>query len=418
MLHNKTIVIGVSGGIAAYKSCDVVSRLRKRGAEVFVIMTETACKFVTPLTLQTLSNNFVASDTLSEHQTCEVTHIVLAKKADLMVIVPATADIIGKISHGIADDMLTTTVMASRSPVMIAPAMNTAMFRNPIVQENIRKLKSLGYSFIEPASGQLACGDTGEGKLAAVDEIVEQIERFLSGQEGLQKEGLETHSPSTEREHDLRGKRILVTAGPTREPIDPVRYLTNRSTGKMGYAVAEAAVRRGAKVTLVSGPTALAAPTGLAKIVRVETAEEMFFAVTNDFAEQDAVIQCAAVADYKPKMYSDAKIKKRDDDLRIELERTKDIARELGAQKGKKVLVGFAAETDNLVAHALEKMRKKNFDFIVANDVTKAGAGFAADTNIITIIDAEGNVHDYPLASKLETADIILDKAADILEKR
>ncbi|MGP1457771.1 MAG: bifunctional phosphopantothenoylcysteine decarboxylase/phosphopantothenate--cysteine ligase CoaBC [Treponema sp.] len=407
MLHNKTIVVGVSGGIAAFKACDVVSRLKKRGAEVFVIMTDAACKFVTPLTLQILSNNFVAADMFAEPKTWEVEHIALAKKADLTVVVPATADVIGKIAHGIADDMLTTTVMACTAPVMIAPAMNTAMLRNPIVQENIRKLKSLGYPFIEPASGLLACGDTGEGKLAEVDTIIERIEEFLESQGDLKTPNAESLVQSTGIKRDLRGKRILVTAGPTREPIDPVRYITNRSTGKMGYAVAVAAAKRGAEVTLVSGPTALAVPAGLTKTVRVETAEEMFAAVTEAFEEQDAVIQCAAVADYKPKSYSDVKIKKTDGDLRIELSRTKDIAAELGKRKGKKVLVGFAAETDNVAAHALEKVRRKNFDFIVANDVTKAGAGFASDTNIITIIDADGNAEEYPLATKAAAAEII-----------
>lgn len=413
MLHNKTVIIGVSGGIAAYKACEVVSRLRKLGTRVFVVMTDAAKKFVTPLTLQTLSNNLVSSDMFAEPKTWEVEHIALAKKADLLVIVPATADIIGKITHGIACDMLTTTVLACRSPVMIAPAMNTAMFKNPIVQKNIQTLKSLGYPFIEPATGLLACGETGEGKLAEVDTIIEKIEEFFAAHGDLKTTNAESPVQSAGIKQDLRGRRILVTAGPTREPIDPVRFITNRSTGKMGYAIAEAAAKRGAAVTLVSGPTALAVPAGLFKIVRVETAEEMFCAVTEAFEEQDAVIQCAAVADYRPKSYSESKIKKMDGGLRIELSRTKDIAAELGARKGKKVLVGFAAETDNVTVHALEKLRKKNFDFIVVNDVTKAGAGFAADTNIITIIDTAGNSKDYPLLSKAEAAEVIVSAAAD-----
>ena len=399
MLHNKTIVIGVTGGIAAYKACDVVSKLRKRGASVYVIMTEAASKFVAPLTFQTLSNHFVVSDMFAEQKTWEVEHISLAKKADLMVIVPATADIIGKLATGIADDMLTTTAMACRAPVMLAPAMNTGMYHNPIVQENIRKLTTLGYPVIEPVCGMLACGDEGEGKLADVDTIVEAIASFAVPQ-------------------DLKGKRILVTAGPTRELIDPVRYITNRSSGKMGYAVAAQAAKRGADVTLISGPTILEAPAGIRTIVRVETAAQMYQAVIEAFPNHDAVIQSAAVADYRPKHYSDTKIKKADGDLYIELERTDDIAYEIGKIKGDKILVGFAAETDNVTEHAVQKIKKKNFDFIVANDVTKAGAGFNTDTNIITIIDAQGTAHEYPQLLKTEAADIILDTVAELFNRK
>ena len=399
MLHNKTIVIGVTGGIAAYKACDVVSKLRKRGASVYVIMTEAASKFVAPLTFQTLSNHFVVSDMFAEQKTWEVEHISLAKKADLMVIVPATADIIGKLAAGIADDMLTTTAMACRAPVMLAPAMNTGMYHNPIVQENIRKLTTLGYPVIEPVCGMLACGDEGEGKLADVDTIVEAIASFAIPQ-------------------DLKGKRILVTAGPTRELIDPVRYITNRSSGKMGYAVAAQAAKRGADVTLISGPTILEAPAGIRTIVRVETAAQMYQAVIEAFPNHDAVIQSAAVADYRPKHYSDTKIKKADGDLYIELERTNDIAYEIGKIKGDKILVGFAAETDNVTEHAVQKIKKKNFDFIVANDVTKAGAGFNTDTNIITIIDAQGTAHEYPQLLKTEAADIILDTVAELFNRK
>lgn len=399
MLHNKTIVIGVTGGIAAYKACDVVSKLRKRGASVYVIMTEAASKFVAPLTFQTLSNHFVVSDMFAEQKTWEVEHISLAKKADLMVIVPATADIIGKLAAGIADDMLTTTAMACRAPVMLAPAMNTGMYHNPIVQENIRKLTTLGYPVIEPVCGMLACGDEGEGKLADVDTIVEAIASFAIPQ-------------------DLKGKRILVTAGPTRELIDPVRYITNRSSGKMGYAVAAQAAKRGADVTLISGPTILEAPAGIRTIVRVETAAQMYQAVIEAFPNHDAVIQSAAVADYRPKHYSDTKIKKADGDLYIELERTDDIAYEIGKIKGDKILVGFAAETDNVTEHAVQKIKKKNFDFIVANDVTKAGAGFNTDTNIITIIDAQRTAHEYPQLLKTEAADIILDTVAELFNRK
>lgn len=417
MLHNKTIIIGVTGGIAAYKTCDVISKLRKRGASVHVIMTEAAGKFVTPLTFQTLSNHFVVSDMFAEPKTWEVEHIALAKKADLMVIVPATADIIGKVAAGIADDMLTTTVMASRAPVVFAPAMNTGMYRNPIVQGNIQKLKALRYLFIEPVCGMLACGDEGEGKLAEVDTIVEAIDAFLSGQpvpagtaKPLAAEPACVGSSAVPQ--DLKGKRLLVTAGPTREPIDPIRYITNRSSGKMGYAIAAQAAKRGAIVTLISGPVNLEVPIGVHKIVHVETAEHMYRAVTAAFPDYDAVIQSAAVADYKPKHCSALKIKKTDDDLYIELERNKDIAYEIGKIKGNKILVGFAAETNDVLAHAVEKIKKKNFDFIVANDVTQAGAGCGADTNIITIIDAQGNKREYPQLSKTEVADIILDAIA------
>jgi len=417
MLHNKTVVIGVTGGIAAYKTCDVISKLRKRGASVHVIMTEAAGKFVTPLTFQTLSNHFVVSDMFAEPKTWEVEHIALAKKADLMVIVPATADIIGKVAAGIADDMLTTTVMASRAPVVFAPAMNTGMYRNPIVQGNIQKLKALRYLFIEPVCGMLACGDEGEGKLAEVDTIVEAIDAFLSGKSAP----VDTAKPLTAEPacvgssavpQDLKGKRLLVTAGPTREPIDPIRYITNRSSGKMGYAIAAQAARRGAEVTLISGPANLDVPIGVRKIIHIETAEQMYRAVTAAFPDHDAVIQSAAVADYKPKHCSAVKIKKTDDDLYIELERNKDIAYEIGKIKGNKILVGFAAETNDVLAHAVEKIKKKKFDFIVANDVTQAGAGCGADTNIITIIDAQGNKREYPQLSKTEVADIILDAIA------
>ena len=419
MLHNKTIIIGVTGGIAAYKACDVVSKLRKQGASVYVIMTEAAGKFVAPLTFQTLSNHFVISDMFAEPKTWEVEHIALAKKADLTVIVPATADIIGKIASGIADDMLTTTVMACRAPVMLAPAMNTGMYRNPIVQGNIQKLKALRYSFIEPVCGMLACGDEGEGKLADVDTIVETIDSFFRPSPfAAEDSGAHCAVSSAAVPQDLKGRHILVTAGPTREPIDPVRYITNRSSGKMGYAIAAQAAKRGADVTLISGPTVLDAPSGIRRVVHVETAAQMYQAVMDAFPGHEAVIQSAAVADYKPKQYSTQKIKKTDGDLCIALERNNDIAYEIGKIKGNTVLVGFAAETDNVIEHAMRKIRKKNFDFIVANDVTKAGAGFNTDTNIITIIDAQGNAHEYPQLRKTEAADIILDAVAALFNRK
>ena len=293
MLENKTIVVGVTGGIAAYKACDVVSRLRKLGSGVHVIMTQSACEFVAPLTLQTLSNNFVIRDMFQDPKTWEVEHIELAKAADLFLIVPATANFIGKIASGIADDMLTTTVMATRAKCIIAPAMNTNMYSNPIVQDNIDKLRGLGYGFIEPASGLLACGDTGKGKLADVDTIIESVEEYFE-----------------DINRDLEGIRIIVTAGPTIEAIDPVRYITNRSSGKMGYSIASQAVKRGARVTLVSGKTNLDRPKGLEKLIEIESANDLYKAMMSEFDKNDVVIQSAAVADYKPKSYSDKKNKK------------------------------------------------------------------------------------------------------------
>lgn len=420
MLENKTIVIGVTGGIAAYKTCDVISKLRKRGASVYVIMTKAASQFVAPLTFQTLSNHFVISDMFAEPKTWEIEHISLAKKADLLVIVPATADSIGKIASGIADDMLSTTVMACCSPVLIAPAMNTGMYRNPIVQANILKLKELRYLFVEPVCGTLACGDVGAGKLADVDTIVDRIEEILlepNPSEHTAEVSVSARAPQPcGTVQDLRGKKILVTAGPTREPLDPIRYITNRSSGKMGYALAAQAVKRGAAVTLVSGPVHLEVPSGISRLIRVETAQQMYQAVTAAFADQDIIIQSAAVADYKPAEYSTVKIKKTDSDLSITLERNPDIAYELGKIKGNKILVGFAAETDDVLAHAMKKIKKKNLDFIVANDVTQQGAGCGSDTNIITIIDAHGRVQEYPQLPKPDVADRILDAVAALLK--
>lgn len=400
MENKKTVVIGVCGGIAAYKACEVVSRLKKMNIEVHVIMTKSACEFVTPMTFQTLSQNFVVSDMFEEPKTWDVEHISLAKKADTFLIVPATANVIGKIASGIADDMLTTTVMATKADVIIAPAMNTGMYENPIVQDNIEKLKKYGYSFVEPASGRLACGDTGKGKLADVDDIVHAVYASLY------------------RSDDLKGMKITVTAGPTVEDIDPVRYITNRSSGKMGYSIAKRAVMRGADVTLISGPTSIEVPRGIKKLVKTMSAESLFEAVNENFEECDALIQSAAVADYKPKNYSKKKVKKKDGDLSIELARTKDVAKEMGKIKSDKVLVGFAAETNDLLENAQRKIESKNLDFIVANDLTKKGAGFNTDTNIVKIIDAEGNMEDYPLMSKEDVADIILDKVKELLEKQ
>ena len=403
MLSNKTIIVGVTGGIAAYKACDVVSKLKKLNANIHVIMTESACEFVKPMTFQTLSNNFVINDMFKEPKTWEVEHIELAKKADAFLIVPATANFIGKLAAGIADDMLTTTVMATRAPVIIAPAMNTNMYTNRIVQANMDKLEDLGYRFIDPSSGRLACGDIGAGKLADVDDILAFIVDFFEKESEAK---------------DLAGRRIMISAGPTIEAIDPVRYITNRSSGKMGYAIAKRAVARGAQVTLVSGKTDLEVPEGLAKFISIESADDLYENLVGEFDSNDVVIQSAAVADYKPKSYSDKKIKKKDSDLSIELCRNKDIAQELGKIKGDKVLVGFAAETNDVLENAAKKVKKKNLDFIVANDLTMQGAGFSTETNIVKIIEADGSIKEYPKLLKSEVGDIILDKVRDILENK
>nr|WP_295604236.1 bifunctional phosphopantothenoylcysteine decarboxylase/phosphopantothenate--cysteine ligase CoaBC [uncultured Terrisporobacter sp.] len=400
MLKGKTVVIGVSGGIAVYKACDVVSRLKKLNANVHVIMTKSATEFVTPLTFQSLSQNYVVSDMFEEPKTWDVEHISLAKKADVFLIAPATANVIGKVANGIADDMLTTTVMATTGKVLIAPAMNTNMYRNPILQRNISTLKELGYNFVDPDSGRLACGDIGEGKLASPEKIVDAVVDLFN-----------------EDKKDLLGKKIMITAGPTVESIDPVRYLTNRSTGKMGYAIAKMAANRGADVTLVSGPTNIEPPSNIKKLIKVQSAKDMYDAIIDNFDENQVIIKSAAVADYKPKNYSDKKIKKSNDDLIIELDRNKDIAYELGKIKKNKILVGFAAETNDLIENAKGKISKKNLDFIVANDLTESGAGFGTDTNIVKIIDKDGNIAKYPQMKKDEVADVILDKVKSLLEK-
>ena len=400
MLKGKTVVIGVSGGIAVYKACDIVSRLKKLNANVHVIMTKSATEFVTPLTFQSLSQNYVVSDMFEEPKTWDVEHISLAKKADVFLIAPATANVIGKIANGICDDMLSTTVMATTGKVLIAPAMNTNMYKNPILQRNINTLKELGYNFVNPESGRLACGDVGEGKLASPETIVDAVVNLLS-----------------EQKKDLLGKKIMISAGPTVENIDPVRYLTNRSTGKMGYAIAKVAADRGADVTLVSGPTNIAPPSNIKKLIKTQSAEDMYNAIIDNFDENQVIIKSAAVADYKPKNYSDKKIKKSDDDLAIELDRNKDIAYELGKMKKDKILVAFAAETNDLIENAKGKIKKKNLDFIVANDLTEKGAGFGTDTNIVNIIDKDGNIAKYPQMKKDEVADVILDKVKSLLEK-
>ena len=398
MLNQKTVVIGISGGIAVYKVLDVISKLKKLGANIHVIMTKSATEFVTPLSFQSLSQNYVVCDMFEEPKTWDVEHISLAKKADVFLVAPATANIIGKIANGIADDMLTTTIMATKAKVLIAPAMNTNMYENPIVQKNISILKELGYKFVEPESGRLACGDVGKGKLSTPDNIVNNIIDLLT------------------QKQDLKGKKIMVTAGPTIESIDPMRYITNRSSGKMGYSIANEAIKRGADVTLISGPTNLTPPQNLKKLIKIESAEDMYKAVINNLNENDVIIKSAAVADYKPKNYSEQKIKKSDDDLIIELDRNKDIAYEIGKIKNNKILIGFAAETNDILDNAMKKIKKKNLDFIVANDLTKEGAGFGSDTNIVKIIDKEGNITDYPKMKKEEVANVILDKIKSLIK--
>ncbi|CUN63407.1 bifunctional phosphopantothenoylcysteine decarboxylase/phosphopantothenate--cysteine ligase CoaBC [Clostridium perfringens] len=390
MKDKKCVVVGVSGGVAVYKALDVISRLRKKDVEVHVIMTKSATEFVTPLSFQSLSQNMVITDMFAEPKAWEIQHISLAKKADLMLIVPATANIIGKVANGIADDMLSTTIMATKAPVVFCPAMNTNMYENPIVQRNISLLKELGYEFIEPASGRLACGDEGKGKLQDTEIIAEETLRRL-------------HSTK-----DLIGKKVVVTAGPTMVPIDPVRILTNRSSGKMGYSIAEEARDRGAEVVLISGPTSLRKPNRI-KVIDIKTNEDMFNAIKNEFKDADIVIKSAAVADYKAKNYSNEKIKKTGDDLNLIFERDRDILKTLGDMKENQILVGFAAESSNLKENAKGKLERKNLDYIVANDISKPETGFASDENKVTIISKSGEEVSLEKMSKREVAKNIFD---------
>ncbi|GAA0683543.1 MULTISPECIES: bifunctional phosphopantothenoylcysteine decarboxylase/phosphopantothenate--cysteine ligase CoaBC [Clostridium] len=389
-MSNKCVVLGVTGGIAAYKSLDIVSTLVKQDIDVRVIMTKAATEFVTPLSFQSLSKNQVIVDMFEEPKSWEIQHISLAQRADLMLIAPATANVIGKVANGIADDMLSTTIMATKAPVVFALAMNTNMYENKIVQNNIDKLKNFGYEFIEPASGRLACGDIGKGKLEKVDIICEEILSRLY------------------EKKDLVGKKVLITAGPTISPIDPVRYITNNSSGKMGYAIAKEARDRGAEVTLISGPSSLEAPIGI-NFIRVKTNEEMFKAVLSKFNDSDIVVKSAAVADYKAKNYSTEKIKKGDGGLNLEFIRDNDILKNLGERKKEQILVGFAAESNNLLDNAAEKLRKKNLDYIVANDITARDTGFASDFNKVYIIDAEGNTKGLDKMTKREVARELFD---------
>jgi len=383
------LVLGVTGGIACYKAVELVRLLVKDGFVVQVIMTRGAMEFVTPLTFQTLSGMPVATETFNLTQESEIGHINLADNVDLFVIAPATANVIGKVAAGIADDLLTTVLMATKAPVLIAPAMNIHMYENPILQENVRKLRRLGYHFIEPAEGYLACGYEGKGRLPEPEKILEEIRRLL-------------------KKKDLVGEKLLITAGPNREPLDPVRYLSNRSSGKMGYALARAAIRRGAEVALISGPTELEPPAG-ARLTSVTTAAEMRHAVLEEFSECTAVIMAAAVSDYRPVDFARKKIKRGKGPIELRLEPNPDILQEISARKNGKMLVGFAAETGELVANAAKKLKDKNLDMIVANNVSEAGAGFDVDTNVATILDRDGTVRSLPLMSKDELAEQILD---------
>lgn len=394
MLPGKTIIVGVTGGIAAFKAAQLVSNLHAKGVEVHVIMTRSAQEFVTPLTFSTLSGYPVHTDLFAPSADGTVRHIELANCPDLILIVPATANIIGKVACGIADDLLSTTIMAATAPVLFCPAMNVNMYRNQVVQRNMANLKELGYHFVEPGTGRLACGTEGRGRLAEPEEILVSIEDLLNGK-------------------DLRGLTVLVTAGPTAEPLDPVRYLTNRSSGKMGYALARAAARRGARVILVSGPTALKPPSGV-EFISIETARQMYDAVTERYDRVDVVIKAAAVADYRPRKAAGEKIKKTGATLTVELERNPDILAELGRLKKHQTLIGFAAETNDLEKHACLKAEKKNLDFLVANDVTLPGAGFDSDTNIVKLVYPDGAVVPLPKLDKLVLAHRILDEMLNV----
>ena len=390
-LEGKTVLLGVTGSIAAYKIAYLASTLKKRRADVHVLMTKNATNFINPITFETLTGNKCLVDTFDRNFQFQVEHVSIAKKADVVMIAPASANVIGKLAHGIADDMLTTTIMACKCKKFISPAMNTNMFENPVVQDNLKILEHYGYEVITPASGYLACGDTGAGKMPEPETLLAYIEREAAC------------------EKDLKGKKILVTAGPTQESIDPVRYITNHSSGKMGYAIAKAAMLRGADVTLVSGRTAIEPPM-FVKVVPVVTAKDMYEAVTSVSDEQDIIIKAAAVADYRPAKVSDEKVKKSDGQMSIELERTDDILKFLGEHKRDgQFLCGFSMETQNVIGNSRAKLTKKNLDMVAANNVKMAGAGFQGDTNVLTLITQDEEVS-LPLMSKEDAAGKILDK--------
>lgn len=392
MLKNKTILLGVTGGIAAYKAAALTSALVKQHATVEVVMTKNATEFISPLTFEQLSGRRVMVDTFDRNFTHQVEHISLAQRTDLMIIAPATANVCAKLAHGLADDMLTTTALACRCPKLIAPAMNTNMYENPVTQDNLQLLSKYGWEVISPASGRLACGATGTGKLPEPDELMQYILAHLA------------------MPHDLKRKNILVTAGPTRECLDPVRFITNHSSGKMGYAIAKMAMLRGANVTLISGPVSLTPPK-FVKLISVSSAADMFEAVKNAAPEQDYIFKAAAVADYTPENYCDEKLKKSDSDMTIPLTRTQDILAYLGQNRGpNQVICGFSMETENMIENSKRKLTAKNIDMICANNLKSDGAGFGVDTNIITIITAD-NMVELPLQSKEDAANAIIDQA-------
>jgi phosphopantothenoylcysteine decarboxylase/phosphopantothenate--cysteine ligase len=391
MLSGKTVVLGVTGGIACFKAAALASMLKKQHADVQVLMTENATKFVTPLTFEQLTGSKALVDTFDRNFVHSVEHIAVADRAAFVLIAPATANVIAKLAHGLADDMLTTTVLACRCPKAIAPAMNTGMYENPVTQDNIERLRHYGWEIVDPATGRLACGTSGKGRLPEPEDLLEVVLHALA------------------HEKDLSGKRVLVTAGPTQEALDPVRYLTNHSSGRMGYAIANAAARRGAAVTLVSGPTALKKPAYV-NTVDVITAEDMFRAVMQNAPDADIIIKAAAVADYRPKTVADNKLKKSDDAMSIPLERTKDILGTLGGSKREgQFLCGFSMETEHMLENSRKKLEKKNLDMIAANNVKEPGAGFAVETNVLTLITKDGETA-LPLMSKDAAADALLDE--------
>jgi len=397
-LSGKTVVLGVSGGIAAYKSAEIVRALVSRGAKVRVMMTRNATEFITPLTLQTLAQSPVATDTFNLTQESEIGHIRLADSADAIVIAPATADIIAKAATGIADDIVTTVLLATQAPVAFAPAMNVHMYAHPTVTENLAKLRSRGVTIIEPAEGELACGYEGKGRLPDPAFIVEEVERMLSS-------------------HDLASERILVTAGPTQEAIDPVRFVSNRSSGKMGFAIACAAWRRGAQARLVAGPSSIATPYGVERI-DTTSARELLAETSRNFPWSTTLVMAAAIADFRPAKPSEHKVKKNPKGLTLEMESIADEMPRIAAQKGNRILIGFAAETQDLDANARDKLKRKHLDLIVANDVTLEGAGFAVDTNIVTIYGADGTAENHPKLTKDEVADLILDRLVALRSRK
>jgi len=400
MLNGKKILLCVTGGIAVYKAVALTSKLTQAGAEVKVILSESAMEFVTPLTFQVLSKNDVYTNTFDEKNSKVIAHIDLADWADLIIVAPATANIIGKLANGIADNMISTTLLAATSPIWIAPAMNVHMYSHPAVIKNIETLSGFGYQFIEPGEGHLACGYVGKGRLEEPDRIIENLIRFF-----------QTGYPN------FSGKKVIVTAGPTIEKIDPVRFISNHSTGKMGYAIAAEAVHTGADVILISGPVSIQPPAGV-HVINVESAEEMYEAVMKEYTNADIVIKTAAVADYRPKNSYDHKVKKQPGEQILELERTNDILLELGKKKAQQILIGFAAETDHVAEYAQDKLMKKNADMIVANNVKAEGAGFGTDTNIVTLFKRDGSFIELPLMSKKEIAVRILIEASQLINNR